>query len=199
MVQVSIPIQITARGCGANQGSLGRVLGLGDFIMVVLANCYKFIKSKSTLRHYENCGVSGRLYHIMPCLFIMECKLSMGQLLAAEMPRAVNLESGDLLLEGSGVTILQWKNYISPTQTTSKPVNQLRITLDNSGSFFLLNDDSLLWGSLTSIWEPQPLTRFDSDMTVPKVSGKLNGAMLVMDEAHREWTKGYERTASVVV
>lgn len=53
------PIQITARGCGANQGSLGRVLGLGDFMLVVLANCYKV---KSCFRHYENCGVSGRLH-----------------------------------------------------------------------------------------------------------------------------------------
>ena len=68
-------------------------------MLVVLANCYKV---KSCFRHYENCGVSGRLHR---------------------------------------------------------------------------------FGSVLEHVESH-MTRFD--MTVPKVSGKLNGAMLVMDEAHRE-------------
>ena len=53
------------------------------------------------------------------------------------MPWAVNLESWDLLLERSGVIILQWKNHISPTQTTSKPVNQLRIMKIILDNFFV--------------------------------------------------------------
>ena len=65
----------------------------------------------------KTAGCSGR--NIVQCLS-RNVKLSMGQLLAAETPWAANLESWDLLLEGSGITILQWQNYISPTQTTSK-------------------------------------------------------------------------------